>query len=249
MIGIMDWGIGGLTVYKAMRQRGLTTDVLYFSDSGTTPYGKLTKVALRERFAHAGDFFQQRQVNHVFVGCHSASSALDPDFTGAELIGGIKFESIIPAAVRLVSLSASQRLGVIGGEQTIQSGVYHHALAALGKELAFCPAQPLSALVEAGELDSPTVETEVRKVLERLGPIDALLLACTHYPAIRPIFAKLSQGLELLDPGDEMTASLHERGSGQFEFFTTGDRIASARAAHLAFGIEIDAGAPADLNS
>ena len=49
MIGIMDWGIGGLTVYQAMRKRGLTTDVLYFSDSGTTPYGKLSKASLREQ--------------------------------------------------------------------------------------------------------------------------------------------------------------------------------------------------------
>ena len=243
MIGIMDWGIGGLTVYKAMRNRGLTTDVLYFSDSGTTPYGKLSKGSLRERFFPIAEFFAQRGVTHVLVGCHSASSALEPDpETGLESFGRVSFESIIPAAVRIACRSKSRSLGVIGGERTIQSGVYAAALQALGKHLSFCPAQPLSAFVEAGELDSPAVEAEVRKVLGSLGPIDALLIACTHYPALAPLFAKVSPTLELLDPGDEMTASLHEEGSSGFEFCTTGNRSASARAARLAFGIEIDGG-------
>jgi len=246
VIGIMDWGIGGLTVYKAMCARGLTTDVSYFSDSGTTPYGKQSKAGLRERFSHIAEFFRQRAVVHVLVACHSASSALDPDLgNGVESIGGVSFQSIIPAAVRISCRSKCRTLGVIGGERTIQSGVYEHALAAAGKQLSFCSAQPLSAFVESGELSSPAVDAEVRRVLDRLGPIDALLIACTHYPALTPVFTRISPALELLDPGDEMTASLHEEGSKRFEFFTTGDRGASARAARLAFGIEIDGGADA----
>ena len=239
MIGIMDWGIGGLTVYKAVRHRGLTTDVLYFSDSGTTPYGKLSKPGLRERFSRIADFFRERGVTRVLVGCHSASSALDADAeTGIESFGEVAFESIIPAALRICRRSNARSLGVIGGERTIQSGVYGRALAPLGRRLAFCAAQPLSAFVEAGELDSLAVEAEVRRVLENLGPIDCLLIACTHYPALSPLFAKVSPSLELLDPGDEMAASVHDEGSSRFELFTTGDRAASARAARLAFGIE-----------
>lgn len=243
MIGIMDWGIGGLSVYKALRDRGLTTDIFYFSDSGTTPYGKLSKAGLRERFAFIADFFSHRGVREVLVACHSASSALEPDAaSGTESIGGVAFRSIIPASVRIARQSRARRLGVIGGERTIQSGVYAQALAALGKHVEFCSAQPLSAYVESGELSSPAVETEVRRVLGKLQPIDALLIACTHYPALMPVFAKVSPTLELLDPGAEMTASVQEDASGHFEFFTTGERSSSARAARLAFGIEIDGG-------
>ena len=243
MIGIMDWGIGGLSVFKALRDRGLTADILYFSDSGTTPYGKLAKAGLRERFAIIADFFRQRGVGEILVACHSASSALEPDAaSGAETIGGVAFQSIIPAAVRTARRSAAQHLGVIGGERTIQSGVYEQALATLGKKLSFCSAQPLSAFVEAGELDSPAVEAEVRRVLGKLQPIDALLISCTHYPALIPLFAKVSPTLELLDPGAEMTASVREDGSNHFEFFTTGEHSSSARAARLAFGIELDSG-------
>lgn len=243
MIGIMDWGIGGLTVYKALRARGLTTDVLYFSDSGATPYGKLSRAELRERIARIAELFEQRGVTQVLVGCHSASSALDPDeATGRECFGRVAFESIIPAAVRLSERSAAQRLGVIGGERTIRSGVYARALASSGKQLTFCAAQPLSAFVEAGELRSPAVEAEVRRVLAALGPIDAMLIACTHYPALTPLFAAVAPGVELLDPGDEMIAAARESGSSRLEFITSGDRAASVRGARLAFGVAIDDG-------
>ena len=90
--------------------------------------------------------FGKRGVTHVLVGCHSASSALEPDpETGLESFGRVSFESIIPAAVRIACRSKSRILGVIGGERTIQSGVYAGALQALGKHLSFCAAQPLSA--------------------------------------------------------------------------------------------------------
>lgn len=48
-IGICDWGIGGLGVYKELRKRGSNADIVYFSDSGYTPYGKVPKDELHER--------------------------------------------------------------------------------------------------------------------------------------------------------------------------------------------------------
>lgn len=242
MTGIMDWGIGGFSVYQALRNRGLTADILYFSDSGSTPYGKLSREALRKRFLAIADFFRRREVSQVLVACHSASSALEPDpVSGVESFPSVAFRSIIPAAVRIAQRSQAARLGVIGGELTIRSGVYERALASLGKRLEFCSAQPLSAFVEAGELNSPAVEAEVRRVLAKLPSIDALLIACTHYPALTPMFAKVSPDLELLDPGADMIESVGEQGSNALKFFTTGDCGASARAVRLAFGIEVDA--------
>ena len=236
----MDWGIGGLSVYKALRARGSTADVVYFSDSGTTPYGKLAREKLRQRFVEIAAFFREHGVMEVLVACHSASSALEPGAgSGTESFIGVRFRSIIPAAVRAVARSTVHRVGVIGGMLTIQSGVYEKALAGLGKELRFCHAQPLSAFVEAGELDSPGVETEIREILGKLAPIDSLLLACTHYPALAPVFLRVAPELELLDPGADLAESVSEPGSSGFEFFTTGDREGSAQSARSAFGVEI----------
>jgi glutamate racemase len=247
----MDWGIGGFSVYQALRRRSSTADILYFSDAGTTPYGKLSRDALRARFADIAEFFRRRRVEHVLVACHSASSALEPDpASELECISGVAFRSIIPAAVRVAWRSAAARLGVIGGNLTIQSGVYERALGDLAARSRFCPAQPLSAFVEAGELDSPAVEAEVRRILANLPEIDALLIACTHYPALAPVFARVAPNLRLVDPGADLAASVQEHGSSTLEFFTTGDRAASVRSIRLAFAIDVDAnGGPTVLSA
>lgn len=203
MIGIVDWGIGGLSVYRAMRHQGQTSDVLYFSDSGSVPYGKQSRSQLRERLGQVARFYADRGVKEVLVACHAASSALE----SGEHFEGVAFRSIIPAAVRVVERSAGRRLGVIGGQFTISSHVYQRALDGLGKDLQFLATQPLSAFVEAGELDSPAVEAEIGRLLESMPGIDALLLACTHYPALGPVFRRIGGDLELLDPGAEMAQS------------------------------------------
>jgi glutamate racemase len=97
-------------------------------------------------------------------------------------------------------------------------------------------------MVEAGELDSPAVEIAVRTVVDKLPGIDALLLACTHYPALKPVIARVFPHVQILDPGAAMASSVHEQGSKAFEFFTTGRQGDSARAALLAFGVEIGVG-------
>jgi glutamate racemase len=194
---------------------------------------------LRERFREIADFYRRREVSQVLVACHAASSALDP-LSGVEDFEGVVFRGIIPASLRVAQRSQGRRLGVIGGNFTIESKVYERTLAGLGKHLEFCGAQPLSAFVEAGELNSEAVESEVRRLISKLQPIDSLLLACTHYPALAPMFRKVAPDLELLDPGADMVAAVQEQGSSYFEFFTTGDRSRSARAARLAFEIEIE---------
>jgi len=241
MIGMMDWGIGGLSVYQALRTQRSTADVLYFSDSGFTPYGKLSREKLRERFTKIAEWFQRREITRVLVACHSASSALSPGpLTGAEHFGDIAFHSIIPAARRAVARSQARRVGVIGGVLTIQSRTYERALAGLERHVEYQPAQPLSAFVEAGALDTPEVEAEITDLLAKFGRLDALLLACTHYPALSPVFRRIAGDLELLDPGAEMAGTIQESGSSRLEFFTTGRHDDSVLAARLAFGVVLN---------
>src|SRR4051812_2605178 len=112
MIGIMDWGIGGLSVYHALRDLGRTADVLYFSDSGTAPYGRLSRRALRARFLEIAQLFRARNVSHVLVACHAASSALEPEpDSGVELFLGVAFRSMVPPAVLVVERSRAERVG------------------------------------------------------------------------------------------------------------------------------------------
>ena len=47
-IAVLDWGIGGLGVWRALRHRTLAP-TLYLSDSGAPPYGRLPARELSQR--------------------------------------------------------------------------------------------------------------------------------------------------------------------------------------------------------
>ena len=234
-IGIVDWGIGGLSVYRAL---GLGTAAVYLSDCGNTPYGKQTRDGMRQRFLQLAAFFEAREVSTVLVACHAASSALEG---AVEWFQGVAFHSIAPALRQAAAHARGPRVGVIGGRLTIESGVYGD----LGSRFFFQVAQPLSALVEAGR---DPVEEEVllavAAVLEEMPAMDSLLLACTHYPALIPAFAQLLPGVELLDPAGWMVQGI-EVCPGPLQFHTTGPGGDSRRAAQRAFGIDI--GEPVEM--
>lgn len=237
-LGIMDWGIGGLSVYQQFRFQNKTTNICYLSDSGFTPYGKLSKEQMQSRFENIADFFKSRQVSIVFVACNAASSALD----GVEqVIRDVRFISLIPFGVTQVQKSQFKHVAVIGGDLTISSKSYERYFSEKSeKKINYVSAQPLSALVEAGELSGEHVEQIIRKIFTQLGSPDCILLACTHYPALIPTFKKLYPHLDYLDPAVLMAASCDLNGENQFQFYTTGSAPETQKAARAAFHIELN---------
>ncbi len=242
-IGLMDWGIGGFSVYAALRKSGSSADVVYLSDAGNTSYGKLSTAEMRARFVDLGRFFRARGVGEVLVGCNAASSALAGD---AETFEGVVFHSIIPAGVRAAQASKKKRIGVIGGDLTIASGVYQRLLS--GPRYAFRSAQPLSGFVERGDLSSDECCDVIYAVVDQLDEPGALLLACTHYPALAASFAFACPGVDLLDPAPFLIlANRPPRGQSSLEFYTTGPAGAAA-IARKAFGVDVPEPIVLDLN-
>lgn len=238
MIGIMDWGVGGLGVYKTFRAKDDAMDVIYVSDSGYTPYGKTSRDELRTRLAKVAEFYKSHSVHEVIVACNAASSVLDGD---AENFAGVTFSGIISAGVRAIAASPFHSVGVIGGGLTIRSQAYQSRLKDFDRRFSFEPAQPLSALVESGQLQGPEVEAPVADVLNRLGNVEAILLACTHYPALAPVFRKLAPSTALLDPAEFVQIPVRKKNSAsepRLRVFTTGEREPMQRAARAAWAFE-----------
>lgn len=236
-LGIMDWGIGGLSVYQQLRLQNKSTNVCYLSDSGFTPYGKLSASEMQNRFESIADFFKSHHISTVFVACNAASSALEGP---QQVIRGVSFISLIPFGVAQVQKSNFKQIAVIGGDLTISSKSYEkHFTAESEKKMTYVSAQPLSALVEAGKLQGEHVESIIQKIFMNLESSEIILLACTHYPALIPTFQKMYPKITYLDPAVLMAASCEFKGENQFQFFTTGSVTETQKAAKAAFHIEL----------
>jgi glutamate racemase len=252
MIAIMDWGIGGIGLLSELQRQNMRLPLLYFSDSGFLPYGKVSASALRNRVRAVAGFLVRQGATHLAVACNAASTVL-PALGIRGTAGRIETESgniattgIIVHGIGKVRESKRKIIGVIGGRRTIRSGIYRKALATSKRRLLGRVAQPLSAHVEAGDLRSALVEEDVLRILRPLRDVEAILMACTHYPALRPIFENTLPGVAMLDPVPSMAQWVLRHftvpaSNRKTLFFTTGDPQSLRRSAALAFGYNVEA--------
>lgn len=238
MLGIIDWGIGGIGVYKALKEKLGDAPVAYFSDTGTAPYGKMSKRKLIERLDQVVEFLKGQGAGNIIIACNAASTAIPYlDKTG------VTIEGVIDSAVKLTVRSLPKRLGLIGGRRTVLSGVYRKAFAAKGIKVEQRIAQPLSGMIEAGDISSDTLRFEAKSILKPLKNCSHILLACTHYPAIENVLTDfVSADTVFIDPANELVKTVEKwklSKSGEQRFFSTGDPKAMKRSAQKAFGVVI----------
>ncbi|RZA09718.1 MAG: hypothetical protein EOP11_00870 [Proteobacteria bacterium] len=236
---LLDWGIGGLSVYREVKKRRPDLACLYVSDAGARPYGKMDAEELSGRLTSIVDRAAGRfGLRDVIIACNAASTAREPV---ARHLPHLKITGMIEAGLAAVKAAGVKKVGVIGGIRTVESEIYQKALKDRGTEVIARSAQPLSALIEEGCLAGPRLEIALEPILAPFAGIPALLLACTHYPAIGAEIQKILPGIKLLDPSPIAAAAadaVHAGNGASDAFYTTGDCAGSERAAHLAFGVE-----------
>jgi glutamate racemase len=237
-LGIVDWGIGGISVYKLVKEGRPDVSIVYFSDTGVTPYGKMSRAELAARLNAVIGFLKTKGVTHLVIGCNAASTAIpfvDPQ--------GLKVEGVIDAAVEMTARLKPTRLGLIGGRRTVVSGVYRIALAERGIRVEQRIAQPLSGLIESGDVSSESLGAECRRILSPIRNCSHIILACTHYPAIAKVMKNfVSPQTVLVDPAAELVKRIAEWRTSEGHpdaFYTSGDRSKMTNAASNAFQCKI----------
>jgi glutamate racemase len=234
-IGICDWGIGGIGMMQQLQQLN-HFDIVYLSDAGFTPYGKVSEIDLKKRWAQVKSFFKEREVTQIAIACNALSTVVEDD---------ANFITVIESGIAQVKESKYNSIGVTGGYRTIESGAYLNTLTSLGFEVKQSVGQVLSALVETGDLTSTETKLAIEKVFEPLTSCDIVLLACTHYPVLSAEIIKCFPKLELLDPAYKMAQTVAEHWSRddkttKIEWNTTGDIETMMSSARICFNEKIE---------
>jgi glutamate racemase len=237
-LGIVDWGIGGISIYKLIKSRIGNAPIIYFSDTGAKPYGRMSREELVSRLNDVIAFFRSRGVTHLVVGCNAASTVIP-----ILQMGEMKVIGVIESAVSCAEKVRPAKLALIGGRRTVLSGIYRRAFADRGLKLTQRIAQPLSGLIESGDVSSPELHEQCRKIIAPIKNCSHLLLACTHYPAIAEVIKKfVSDKTTIIDPAGEMVDKVSRWGlspRGRDVFYTTGSSEDMMKAARNAFAVRI----------
>lgn len=239
-LGVVDWGVGGLGLVRLLDAAAPGLPIVYWSDTGATPYGLVPTSALAGRLRSVVADLAGRGCTEVVLACNAASTVV------AHLRAGpVPVTGIVSSGIAAVPAGAD-RVGVVGGRRTVASGVYRRGLARSGRTVVSRVAQPLSGHIEAGRTDTPAFAEDLRRIVAPLRGTDAVVLACTHYPAAVDRFAAELPGVDLVDPVVPLAAELARRHAasvsgppGGRTFLTTDDPAAMARAAQLAWSVEV----------
>lgn len=207
-IGIFDSGIGGLTVAHAVAQHLPHEDIIYIGDTAHLPYGDKSAEMIRHYVRAIADQLLAKGCKLLLVACNSATAAAYEDLQ-AYLAGRAQLLGVIdPVVDYLVQHHASQRIGLIGTHQTVNSGVFAQKLKACLPQVHFTAlATPLLVpVIEEGFHDHCELVDAVLKAYlgdSALQDVDVLVLGCTHYPVIKArLRAYYNDRVTLIDAAD-----------------------------------------------
>lgn len=76
-IGIIDSGIGGVSILNQLISRFHAGNYIYFADNLYMPYGNKSKTALKERLLDIIKVLNNHNVDFIIIACNTASSVLN----------------------------------------------------------------------------------------------------------------------------------------------------------------------------
>lgn len=249
-IGVIDSGVGGLTVAKEIMRQLPKETIYYVGDTKRCPYGSRPKEEVIEFTWQMVRFLLNKGIKMLVIACNTATAfALDEIQSSLDIpVVGV----VHPGARSALKVTQNQHIGVIGTKNTIESHVYEKALHSINSEVKIFSKAcvPFVPLVESncltGELAYKVVEEELAELKET--SIDTLILGCTHYPLLQPVIQDvIGKHVTVISSGDEtareVSTILYHSKLLQTEdvqpnhyFFTTGSREMFAQIANNWFG-------------
>jgi glutamate racemase len=213
-IGLLDSGVGGLTVAREIFKLLPKEDVIYYGDTLHLPYGPKDLNLVREYVEKIIQYLiSKKNVKAAVIACNTATSAaLDHVQKKFEIP---IFGMIKSAASKAVEISSRQKIAVIGTEGTVNSFAYQNAILDLNSRAELyaeaCP--KFVDLVEQGKFDGAEVEETAHNYLLPLieAEVDSLILGCTHFPYLSPLLTEImGAGVTLINPAHEMAVEVRD---------------------------------------
>ncbi len=217
-----DSGIGGLSVLQPLLAQLPYAPIVYAADYRGLPYGEKSEAEVATRVsALLGRLVERIHPRLVVIACNTAStialshvrSALDTAFVGT-----------VPAIKPAALASRSRVIGVLGTTATVRQP-YVDSLIADHAADCIVLRHGAPGLVQAAEaklrgepMELRVIEDAVQGLRAQAGGerLDAIVLACTHFPLLR---SELSQAfgpnVALLDGGEGIARRVGHLTQGQ----------------------------------
>ena len=230
MIGILDSGVGGLSVMREIRAHLPDQSITYIGDTAWCPYGNKAFSEIRERTFALTDHLIEEGAEVIVVACNSATivaiEALRSQYP-------IPFVGMEPGIKPASSMTRTGTIGVLATEASLAGEKFHRLVATHARHLRVItkPCPKFVELVERGILDGDEVDQVIAEYTSAILDADAdvFILGCSHYHFLLPALeARLPDYVQFIDTGSAIARrvaqqALSSNPNQEVKILTTGD--------------------------
>jgi glutamate racemase len=212
-IGVMDSGVGGISVLKHIHALLPHEQLIYVADSQYAPYGNKTAEEITARCIEIADFLMTKQVKAIVVACNTATAAAIDTMRATYAIPIIGME---PAVKPAAAATKNGVIGVLATVGTLKSAQFAALLESYGRNVKVVTqgCVGLVECIERGELDTSATKALIRQYTAPLlaEGADTIVLGCTHYPFVKQAIQDIvGDEISLIDTGAAVAKQLQKK--------------------------------------
>lgn len=204
---VFDSGVGGLSVYREIREKLPEAHYIYVFDNEAFPYGEKSQEFIIDRVVRIiSAVAEKHDLATIVIACNTASTvslpALRAKFTEIPIVG------VVPAIKPAAKLTCNGVVGLLATRATVKRPYTHELIERFATD---CKVHSLGSaeLVELAErkLHGESISLdELRKILtpwlKMKEPPDTVVLGCTHFPLLADeLLSVLPDGTRIIDSG------------------------------------------------
>lgn len=218
-IGVLDSGLGGISVLRELVKLMPGENFIYYGDSANAPYGTRIPEEVIDLTKKDVEFLLERGAKAIVVACNTATSVAIKELRAAyeEVLPVIGIEPALKPAVKAKEHS---KVVVMATPMTLSQTKFNSMMHIYEDDanIIKMPCPGLVEYIESGVLEGPVLDAYLEKQFAPYdkAEIDAVVLGCTHYPLIREVIQKHFPGVSVYDGGfgtaKQTKRRLEERG-------------------------------------
>ena len=196
MIGILDSGIGGVTVLRDILKQNIHAKFIYYSDSKNNPYGDKSEDEVYSIVKTIVGYLLDKGCVAIVLACNTASAICVKRLR--EEYPDTLFIAIEPAYKMVHDYNPKGKTLVMATEGTINSEKFLTLFNKYdNKNTTLLPCKGLAELIEEG--NDVKINQYLDDNLSKYKDIDNVVLGCTHYPLIKKNIRRVLGNVKFFD--------------------------------------------------
>jgi len=208
VIGVLDSGVGGLTVLTALKRALPGAAYVYLGDTARNPYGGESAARITAMAREGMRYLLGEGATMLVIACNTIT------FTALDVLARETEVPCIGMPSEIPALETAHHVAIAATPATIATHIHRDALARHCPQIRVTETacDGLAAAIERG--DRARAAALIAAAVQDWDDVDTVLWACTHYPLVADLWQAAAPHCRWIDPAAQVVQEVVRRTDG-----------------------------------